>query len=101
MVDLEVIKHNGLIEINGGIIEGKLTAESFKNYPLLADAWVNKPQDFYPEGGEHMRNAYERIYNTILELANENSRLTEPDTPLNDADHVGSLIYKIQNLKGQ
>ncbi len=91
--DLEVIKHNGLIEINGGIIEGKLTAESFKNYPLLADAWVNKPQDFYPEGGEHMRNAYERIYNTILELANENRGKT-----IACASHGGVTRCLICNL---
>jgi hypothetical protein len=25
----------------------------------------------------------------------------EPDTPLNNAYHVGSLIYKIHKLKGQ
>lgn len=70
--DLEVITHDGLIEINGGIIEGKPTAESFNKYPDLADDWVNSPQNFHPQDGEHMRHAYDRIYNTILELANEN-----------------------------
>lgn len=70
--DLDIIKHDGLIEINGGIIEGKPTSESFEKYPDLADKWINFPQDFYPQNGEAMRHAYERIYNTILELASEN-----------------------------
>lgn len=91
--DLEVIKHKGLIEINGGLIEGKSTKESFKNYPQLADAWVNSPQDFYPEGGEHMRDAYERIYNTILELANENHGKT-----IACASHGGVTRCLICNL---
>ena len=91
--DLEVIKHDGLIEINGGFIEGKSIKESFEKYPNLADDWVNSPQDFHPEGGEHMRNAYERIYNTILELANENRGKT-----IACASHGGVTRCLICNL---
>ncbi len=70
--DLDVIIHDGLIEIDGGIIEGKPTFESFKKHPELADIWLNTPQDFHAPGGESMRHTYERIYNTVLEIAAEN-----------------------------
>ena len=91
--DIDVIKHDGLIEINGGIIEGKPTKESFNNHPDLADAWVNSPQDFYPKDGEHMCDAYNRIYKTILELANENKGKT-----IACASHGGVTRCLICNL---
>ncbi len=70
--DLDIEKHNGLIEINGGFIEGKLVSETFSNHPELADAWMNHPQDFHPQDGEPMRNAYDRIYNAIIDIAHKN-----------------------------
>ena len=91
--EIDVIKHDGLIEINGGIIEGKPTKESFNNHPDLADAWVNSPQDFYPQDGEHMRDAYNRIYKTILELVNENR-----DKTIACASHGGVTRCLICNL---
>ncbi len=69
---IEIENHNGLIELNGGFIEGKLVDETFKNHPELADAWMNHPQDFHPQDGEPMRAAYDRIYNAIIDIANNN-----------------------------
>ena len=69
---LKVIKKDNLKELHGGIVEGKPFAESFEKYPLLADAWDNHPQDFAPEGGEPMREGYERIWDAILEIVKEN-----------------------------
>lgn len=70
--DIEIEKCNGLIELDGGIVEGKPFAETFGSMPYLADAWDNHPEDFHPEGGESMRTAYERIYKTVLEIAHNN-----------------------------
>ncbi len=69
---LNITKLDGLCELDGGIVEGKPFAESFKSIPGLADAWDNHPQDFHPEGGEAMRDAYERIWNTVLGIVREN-----------------------------
>jgi len=63
---------DGLIEIHGGIVEGKPVIETFGKMPDLLDAWDNHPQDFAPENGEKMVDAYARIWNTVLSLAKEN-----------------------------
>lgn len=69
--DIEVEPFDGIIELDGGIIEGKPISVSFKEHPDLQDAWFNHPEDFAPEGGEAMRDAYERISNAFFELANK------------------------------
>lgn len=70
--DLEPIDEKGLIELDGGIVEGKPFVETFNSIPGLADTWDNHPEDFAPEGGEKMRDAYERIWNTVKKIATEN-----------------------------
>ena len=70
--DIKPELNDGLIELNGGIVEGRPFAEVFNSIPGLADTWDNHPQDFAPEGGEAMRHAYERIWQTVLQLAKEN-----------------------------
>lgn len=70
--NIEIEECNGLIELDGGIVEGKPFAETFEKLPELADAWQNHPQDFHPENGESMRHAYERIYETVIEIAQKN-----------------------------
>ncbi len=74
--NLEPINEKGLIELDGGIVEGKPFIETFNSIPGLADAWDNHPEDFAPEGGEKMRDAYERIWNTVKKIAVENSGKT-------------------------
>ena len=61
-----------LREFNGGEVENKPFVEGFRAVPGLADTWDNHPQDFHPKGGESMREAYERIWNAVLEIAREN-----------------------------
>ncbi len=73
---LKIKTEQGLIELHGGIVEGKPFGESLKRYPELADAWNNHPEDFHPEGGESMRSAYERIWETVLKIAKENKGKT-------------------------
>ena len=74
--DLEPIDEKGLIELDGGIVEGKPFIETFNSIPGLADTWDNHPEDFAPEGGEKMRDAYERIWNTVKKIAAENAGKT-------------------------
>lgn len=66
----------GLRELSGGFVEGKPFVEAFNAIPSLADAWDNHPQDFAPPGGEPMRDAYKRIWNTVLRLAKYNKDKT-------------------------
>lgn len=73
-IDLEI--EQGLIELNGGVIEGKTYNEIYKTFPEFKDMWQNHPEDFAPENGETMPHAYERIWNTILKIASENSGKT-------------------------
>ena len=74
--NLETVLCDGLIELHGGIIEGKPIRETFGKMPELLDAWENHPEDFAPENGEKMRDAYERIWNTVLTIAKENKGKT-------------------------
>ncbi len=67
--NIEIEVHEGLRELHGGVVEGKPFAEAFNSIEGLADAWDNHPQDFAPEGGEPMREAYERIWDTVKQLA--------------------------------
>lgn len=74
--NLKPIDEKGLIELDGGIVEGKPFIETFNSIPGLADTWDNHPEDFAPEGGEKMRDAYERIWNTVKKIAAENAGKT-------------------------
>ena len=69
---LEIITRQNLTELNGGVLEGRPFQEEFNSIAGLADTWNNHPQDFAPEGGEAMRNAYVRIYEEITELVRIN-----------------------------
>ncbi len=73
---LEVIPYDDLIELNGGVLEDKPFRETFLANPDLADTWDNHPQDFAPDEGEPMWEAYERIYNAVMFLAKSNKGKT-------------------------
>lgn len=70
--NIEIEDSQGLKELNGGILEGKPFRETFNSIPGLSDTWDNHPEDFAPEGGEKMRDAYERIWNTVKNIAKQN-----------------------------
>lgn len=72
----EITTCDGLTEINGGIYEGKPFRETFLKVEGLADIWNNHPQDFAPPKGEPMKHAYERIWETVKEIAEENKGKT-------------------------
>ena len=73
---LKLEVNNGLTELHGGVVEGRPFQEAFSSIEGLADTWNNHPQDFAPENGEKMRDAYERIWNTILDIVKENKGKT-------------------------
>ncbi len=66
----------GLIEINGGFLEGRPFSETFGVMPELLDTWVNHPHDFAPEGGDKMTDSYERIWEAVKKIAAENNGKT-------------------------
>ena len=72
----DLIPFDGLIEINGGVYEGKNFLDIFNEFPGFKDMWSNHPQDFAPENGETMRDAYERIWQTVKNLAQQNKGKT-------------------------
>lgn len=74
--DIPLIINEGLIELNGGFIEGKPFSETFGVIPELLEVWENHPQDFAPDGGEKMTHAYDRIWNTVKAIAQENKGKT-------------------------
>lgn len=69
---LTIVTRKNLAELHGGVVEGRPFQEAFNAIPGLADAWNNYPQDFAPEGGEAMRDAYVRIYDEVIALARQN-----------------------------
>lgn len=73
-LDIEIMPE--IIEINGGFFEGKPFKETFDAYPEMKDAWFNHPEDFAPDGGEKMRDAYERISNAFFKIVNDNKGKT-------------------------
>lgn len=74
--DLPIIKDEGLIEIDGGVWEGKPWADLPKLYPTEYDLWKNRMEDFYIEGGEKMTEVFHRMKNAVDSIARENDGRT-------------------------
>lgn len=68
---LTPVTEQGLAELNGGVVEGRPFNEAFNEIPGLADIWNYHPENFAPEGGEPMAEAYERIWSTVKKIADE------------------------------
>lgn len=74
--DLEIIPYDDLIELNGGVLEGKSYEEIYNTFPGFKEMWLNNTHDFAPENGETMRAAYDRIWNAVLDIAKKNDGKT-------------------------
>ena len=74
--DTEIICYDELIELNGGVLESKTYEEIYSTFPDFKDMWLNNTYDFAPENGETMRDGYCRIWNAILNIAQENAGKT-------------------------
>lgn len=69
---LPIEKEDNLIEINGGVFEGKKWAELPILYPHEYDLWQHHQSEFDVENGESMVHVYERMKETVYRLASEN-----------------------------
>lgn len=73
---LEITVVKGLIEIDGGHWEGLKWDKIPELFPNEHHDWLEEPWNFSPINGESMRSVYERIYNTIIELVEQNKNKT-------------------------
>lgn len=70
---LPIATQDGLKEINGGRWEGERFDEIPTLFPEENRVWVEEPWLFSPHGGETMRQLYDRIWDTMLNIVRENS----------------------------
>lgn len=73
---LQVIKVEGLIEIDGGEIEGVSWVDFPITRPEIEYAWSFEPHNFHPNGGESMRSVYVRSWKAVKEIVAENDGKT-------------------------
>lgn len=69
-IPLELL--DGLIELSFGVFEGKNVIEAFDSVEGIADIWNNRPQDFVAPKGDSMRDAYQRIWEALKYIIEEN-----------------------------
>lgn len=74
--NLPIQKDEGLIEINGGVWEGKPWADLPKLYPVEYGLWKNRMEDFYIEDGEKMTEVFDRMKSAMDRIAAENEGKT-------------------------
>lgn len=74
--NLEIIEEPGLIEVNGGVFEGKKWSDLPKLYPVAYNLWANDFANFDVEQGESVRHVYSRMVETIEKIARENEGKT-------------------------
>ncbi len=67
--DIPIISDGSLIELNGGVYEGKTYAQIGIEYPDFEEIWCYRPWDFAPQNGEKMTDAYERIWSAVKRIA--------------------------------
>lgn len=73
---LQIERDERLIEIDGGVWEGKPWAELPKLYPVEYDLWQNHMEDFYIENGEKMTEVFERMKAAVTDIAAKNQGRT-------------------------
>ncbi len=61
-----------LIEINGGVWEGVSWNELPQRFPDEAEAWNKRPHEFAPQGGEPMRDVYNRMWEAVTDIVRNN-----------------------------
>lgn len=70
--NLPILQDAGLIELNGGEWEGVPWMELPEKFPDMEEIWWKTPYEFSPKEGESMREIYDRIWNTVIQLVKEN-----------------------------
>lgn len=70
--NLPIIQDERLVEINGGVWEGKPWSEIPKLYPTEHYIWQNRMQDFRVDDGESMTEVFERMKDAVADIAAQN-----------------------------
>lgn len=70
--NLPIIRDERLVELDGGVWEGKPWADLPTLYPVEYNLWQNRMQDFYIENGEKMTEVFERMKNAVTDIAAQN-----------------------------
>ena len=91
--NLTVEPEAGFREIDGGVLDGQKFDDVFEKAPVLEEIWFMHPQDFAPEGGEPMRDAYERIWEATCKIIKDN-----PDKTVVVAAHGGVIRCLLSRL---
>ncbi len=73
---LPIIPCKGVIEVNGGDMEGKTMEENMRLYADVIDNMRNAPSKFKAPNGESMLEVYDRVSKAMTELARENDGKT-------------------------
>ena len=73
---LPITKVDGLIQIDGGEIEGISWVDFPETRPEVEYLWSFEPHNFHPKGGESMRNVYIRSWKAIKDIVGKNEGKT-------------------------
>ncbi len=68
---IPLIINDSIIELNGGIYEGVPFADIVNIDPVFPEVWETRPWDLEPPGGEKLRDAYNRIWKAVYDIAKE------------------------------
>ena len=69
---LPIICETGIIEIDGGVFEGKHWDEIMKLYPAEFESFRNHLHLFAPENGESVQSVYDRMIASVDSLISQN-----------------------------
>lgn len=61
-----------IMEINGGSWEGKSWEDLPRLFPDETEVWNKRPYDFAPQGGETMREVYDRMWDGVIDIVRHN-----------------------------
>lgn len=74
--NLEIIKDEKLVEIDGGKLEGMQWTEIDEKYPVESEKWKMQINDFQAPDGENLEDVFKRMGKAVTELAEENAGKT-------------------------
>jgi len=74
--NLEIVKVDGIMEINGGVFEGEKWLDLPTLFPKAYDLWANKHHEFEVENGESMKDVFDRMKSSISQIVLDNKGKT-------------------------
>ena len=72
----KIIEYDGIIEINGGDLEGNPWSYFEDTYPEKYSEWKNEPHKFVAPNGESMQNVYNRAKESLTDIISKNKGKT-------------------------